>query len=301
MAQWRHPPSSLRFMHGWRDAAAPNPPPGSGWRKLRRQPRGRNRHVPIPEDPEYRLPRGAAVRLWRVEQRDLDGRRFQYPRHPGGRPSFSHRLAECGELQSRACREQQRASLLQITGDPVCGVDFYYVRFWTVGAASEATESSGAMMVPTGMAAGCSGPRPMVLYAHGTTGQDTQHCRYHQYLQYRRRVDSGHVRGAGLHRRGAELRRLRHLDPGLSSLPERRAAIRRDDRHSDGGARGSAEHHEFGDQRRRQVVRHRLFGRGTRGHGHATGSRGERCDGHRRGAHVRTLCAGGIRRCNFLR
>jgi acetyl esterase/lipase len=58
--------------------------------------------------------------------------------------------------------------LLALTGAPVCGVDFYYIKFWTVGAQpSEATMSSGALMVPTG-GAGCSGPRPIVLYAHGT-------------------------------------------------------------------------------------------------------------------------------------
>ena len=59
------------------------------------------------------------------------------------------------------------AQLLQITGAPSCGVDFYYLKFWTVGAANETTESSGALMVPTG-GSGCSGPRPIVLYAHGT-------------------------------------------------------------------------------------------------------------------------------------
>ncbi len=58
--------------------------------------------------------------------------------------------------------------LLTIAGSPSCGVDFYYIRFWTVGAAGETTESSGALMVPTGAAPACSGPRPMVLYAHGT-------------------------------------------------------------------------------------------------------------------------------------
>ncbi|MGO9514508.1 MAG: alpha/beta hydrolase family protein [Steroidobacteraceae bacterium] len=60
------------------------------------------------------------------------------------------------------------AELLQITGNPVCGVDFYYVKFWTVGGAGETTESSGALMVPTGAAPACSGPRPIVEYAHGT-------------------------------------------------------------------------------------------------------------------------------------
>jgi hypothetical protein len=58
--------------------------------------------------------------------------------------------------------------LLQITGAPSCGVDFYYVKFWTIGGAAETTESSGAMMVPTGASPACSGPRPIVLYAHGT-------------------------------------------------------------------------------------------------------------------------------------
>jgi acetyl esterase/lipase len=66
------------------------------------------------------------------------------------------------------------AQLLLLTGAPTCGVDAYYLKFWTLGGAhgtmggaSETTESSGALMVPTG-GAGCSGPRPIVLYAHGT-------------------------------------------------------------------------------------------------------------------------------------
>jgi acetyl esterase/lipase len=65
------------------------------------------------------------------------------------------------------------AQLLQIAGTPACGVDFYYVKFWTVGGAGEATESSGALMVPTGAAPACSGPRPIVLYAHGTNTDKT--------------------------------------------------------------------------------------------------------------------------------
>ncbi len=48
-----------------------------------------------------------------------------------------------------------------------CGVDIYYLTFWTVGGAGEKTKSSGALMVPSG-GTGCSGPRPVVLYAHGT-------------------------------------------------------------------------------------------------------------------------------------
>ncbi|HEV7614353.1 MAG TPA: prolyl oligopeptidase family serine peptidase [Steroidobacteraceae bacterium] len=65
------------------------------------------------------------------------------------------------------------AQLLQLAGSPSCGVDFYYIQFWTVGGAGEITESSGALMVPTGGAPACSGPRPMVLYAHGTNTDKT--------------------------------------------------------------------------------------------------------------------------------
>jgi hypothetical protein len=59
------------------------------------------------------------------------------------------------------------AQLIANVGAPKCGVDLYYLKFWTLGGAGETTESSGAMMVPTG-GTGCTGPRPIVLYAHGT-------------------------------------------------------------------------------------------------------------------------------------
>ncbi|MGA9026598.1 MAG: prolyl oligopeptidase family serine peptidase [Steroidobacteraceae bacterium] len=67
------------------------------------------------------------------------------------------------------------AGLLQITGAPICGVDFYYLKFWTQGGAAvpEVTESSGALMVPTGAAPACSGARPIVLFAHGTQTDKT--------------------------------------------------------------------------------------------------------------------------------
>ncbi|MDB6100255.1 MAG: hypothetical protein JWO52_254 [Gammaproteobacteria bacterium] len=58
--------------------------------------------------------------------------------------------------------------LLALAGAPVCGVDFYHIEYNTVGGAGEKTTASGALLVPTGPAAGCSGARPIVLYAHGT-------------------------------------------------------------------------------------------------------------------------------------
>jgi len=66
--------------------------------------------------------------------------------------------------------------LLALAGTPACGVDFYYIKYWTVGTGPQpapATMVSGALMVPTGSAPQCSGSRPIVLYAHGTTTDST--------------------------------------------------------------------------------------------------------------------------------
>ncbi len=61
------------------------------------------------------------------------------------------------------------APILQVAGAPTCGVDVQRIRYNTVGGTGEATTASAALMVPTGTAAACTGARPIVLYAHGTT------------------------------------------------------------------------------------------------------------------------------------
>ncbi len=68
------------------------------------------------------------------------------------------------ELRGSASGQQ----LLEIAGIPACGVDFYYLQYWTVGGAEESATATGALMVPTGTAPQCSGARPILLYAHGT-------------------------------------------------------------------------------------------------------------------------------------
>jgi hypothetical protein len=83
-------------------------------------------------------------------------------------PPFRIASLNAASFQAQLSASSSGAQLLQITGNPSCGVDFYYVKFWTLGGAGETTESSGALMVPTGAAPACSGPRPIVLYSHGT-------------------------------------------------------------------------------------------------------------------------------------
>src|SRR6202161_3083904 len=83
-------------------------------------------------------------------------------------PPFRIASLNAADFQAELAGTSSGAQLLQITGAPSCGVDFYYVKFWTLGGASEPTESPGALMVPTAAAPACSGARPIVLYAHGT-------------------------------------------------------------------------------------------------------------------------------------
>jgi len=59
--------------------------------------------------------------------------------------------------------------LLALSGTPQCDILIYSIQYTTVGGANEATTASGALMVPTGLGASCTGARPIVLYAHGTT------------------------------------------------------------------------------------------------------------------------------------
>lgn len=70
-----------------------------------------------------------------------------------------------GSLQANTSGQ----TLLQLATDPICGVDVNYIKYGTVGGKGEATDASAALMVPTGTDARCTGPRPIVLYAHGTT------------------------------------------------------------------------------------------------------------------------------------
>jgi hypothetical protein len=60
-------------------------------------------------------------------------------------------------------------SLLSLSGPPICDILMYHLEYATVGGANEATTASAALMVPTGFGAKCTGSRPIVLYAHGTS------------------------------------------------------------------------------------------------------------------------------------
>jgi len=61
--------------------------------------------------------------------------------------------------------------LLDLIVAPKCGIDIHHVQYNTVDPAGAPTTASAAMMIPTGSDPLCQGPRPIVLYAHGTAAQ----------------------------------------------------------------------------------------------------------------------------------
>ena len=61
------------------------------------------------------------------------------------------------------------SGLRPLSGAAACNVDVRYVLYITRDPAGEPATASAAVFVPNGGGAQCSGDRPVVLYAHGTT------------------------------------------------------------------------------------------------------------------------------------
>ncbi|MFT3804857.1 MAG: alpha/beta fold hydrolase [Burkholderiaceae bacterium] len=63
-------------------------------------------------------------------------------------------------------------ALRAVTGDADCAVSVHEIDYQTVGGRGEPTNATAAVMVPSGE--GCDGPRPVVLYARGTSSDRTK-------------------------------------------------------------------------------------------------------------------------------
>ncbi|TFZ00310.1 alpha/beta hydrolase family protein [Ramlibacter humi] len=68
----------------------------------------------------------------------------------------------------QAVLDGQQPGLSAVLGAPTCTVTTYSIKYSTLGALGEATDATAALMVPSGPAAVCNGPHPVVIYAHGT-------------------------------------------------------------------------------------------------------------------------------------
>jgi hypothetical protein len=60
-------------------------------------------------------------------------------------------------------------TFLQLAYTPECTITVYHLTYQTEDPQGSITPASGALMVPSGSNPDCTGPRPIVLYAHGTS------------------------------------------------------------------------------------------------------------------------------------
>lgn len=73
------------------------------------------------------------------------------------------------DVLSTILKRAQGGVLMAIAGEPRCSISVYSLRYQTMGGKGEAAEASGVIMLPGGDDARCTGPRPVLLYAHGTS------------------------------------------------------------------------------------------------------------------------------------
>lgn len=96
------------------------------------------------------------------------------PPAPSGRGSLVEPATKVASLSAAEFTALLRSDsagrgLEQVAGTPKCGFELQSIHYRTVGGREEDTSASGALMVPTGSDPACTGKRPVVMYAHGTT------------------------------------------------------------------------------------------------------------------------------------
>jgi hypothetical protein len=87
-------------------------------------------------------------------------------------PPFRVASLTAAQLTAQLGANTTGQQLLALAGTPKCGIDFHLIKYATTGGAGEATHASGVIMAPTG-GTGCSGARPILEYAHGTTAMSS--------------------------------------------------------------------------------------------------------------------------------
>lgn len=80
-------------------------------------------------------------------------------------------LATALDFKAQLAATPAGRELLAVAGEPLCGVQVHSVEYGTVGARGEKTNATSALMLPRGGSAACSGPRPILLFGHGTDVQ----------------------------------------------------------------------------------------------------------------------------------
>ncbi len=106
-------------------------------------------------------------------KRDLSGARGALIAEPPPRITLLTAAAFNQSLGASATGE----GLRRLAGVPHCDIALHKFEYSTVSGTGGSVKASGALMIPVAstspstQAARCAGPRPMVLYAHGTTAE----------------------------------------------------------------------------------------------------------------------------------
>ncbi len=79
--------------------------------------------------------------------------------------------ASAPELLALLTADSTGQEILQLIAAPKCGIDVHQLKYYTVDPLGASTTASGALMIPTGTDTACQGPRPILLYAHGTVAE----------------------------------------------------------------------------------------------------------------------------------
>ena len=78
------------------------------------------------------------------------------------KPSLQHSASDVDRMMSGT-------SAAQLAGSAQCGVTVSHLTYMTRDPAGAPATATAALMVATGTGANCTGPRPVLLYSHGTT------------------------------------------------------------------------------------------------------------------------------------
>ena len=192
--------------------------------------------------------------------------------------------------------------LLGLIVAPKCGIDVHHVQYNTVDPAGAPTTASAALMIPTGADPVCQGPRPIVVYAHGTAVQRslnlaniTSEDNLEGLLAATVFTTQGYILVAPNYT-GFDISALSY-NPYLNADQQAKDAVDA----FDGSAQRAADQLRTFRDRFRQVVRHRLLARRSRRNGHTQAAAGDRRGNHGVGADVRAVCHRGVLGCSVLR
>ena len=104
-------------------------------------------------------------------------------------PPFRIASVNAATLQAQLGATAPGAQLLQLTGNPTCGVDFYYIEVLDRRRSRREDRVLGCADGADGRGARLLGPAAdRRVCARNRDQQGAEYCRHHEYIEHRRRV-----------------------------------------------------------------------------------------------------------------